>query len=116
MRKKVSVAVLTSGGDAPGMNAAVRAIVRGGLYFNADIYAVVTILPTEIIEGSMVSIRNAEGSSVFSLEAGKNIQSLFAASPDFSAGIYTVYAGESAVCSFSWDSANKIATSCEAVQ
>ena len=40
MRKKVSVAVLTSGGDAPGMNAAVRAIVRGGLYFNADIYAV----------------------------------------------------------------------------
>ena len=83
---------------------------------NADIYAVVTILPTEIIEGSMVSIRNAEGSSVFSLEAGKNIQSLFAASPDFSAGIYTVYAGESAVCSFSWDSANKIATSCEAVQ
>ncbi|MEG1758772.1 MAG: 6-phosphofructokinase, partial [Oscillospiraceae bacterium] len=40
MRNKVSVAVLTSGGDAPGMNAAVRAIVRGGLYLNADIYAV----------------------------------------------------------------------------
>ena len=25
------VAVLTSGGDAPGMNAAVRAVTRGGL-------------------------------------------------------------------------------------
>ena len=26
------IAVLTSGGDAPGMNAAVRAIVRKGIY------------------------------------------------------------------------------------
>ncbi|MDN8801657.1 6-phosphofructokinase, partial [Staphylococcus aureus] len=25
------IAVLTSGGDAPGMNAAIRAVVRGGL-------------------------------------------------------------------------------------
>lgn len=27
------IAVLTSGGDAPGMNAAVRAVVRTALYF-----------------------------------------------------------------------------------
>ena len=28
-----SIAVLTSGGDAPGMNAAVRAVVRTGINF-----------------------------------------------------------------------------------
>jgi 6-phosphofructokinase 1 len=27
-----SIGVLTSGGDAPGMNAAVRAVVRAGIY------------------------------------------------------------------------------------
>lgn len=34
------VAVLTSGGDAPGMNAAVRAIVRTGLYHGYEMYGV----------------------------------------------------------------------------
>ncbi|GIV76836.1 6-phosphofructokinase [Litorilinea aerophila] len=32
--------VLTSGGDAPGMNAAVRAVVRAGLDRGADVYAI----------------------------------------------------------------------------
>ena len=35
-----SIAVLTSGGDAPGMNAAVRAVVRTGLYFGMKVYGV----------------------------------------------------------------------------
>ncbi|NMA92938.1 MAG: 6-phosphofructokinase [Firmicutes bacterium] len=34
------VAVLTSGGDAPGMNAAVRAVVRKGIYHGIRIYGV----------------------------------------------------------------------------
>src|SRR5205807_9943480 len=34
------VAVLTSGGDAPGMNAAVRAVTRGGLARGWEMYAV----------------------------------------------------------------------------
>jgi 6-phosphofructokinase 1 len=34
------VAVLTSGGDAPGMNAAVRAIVRTGIYHGFEMYGV----------------------------------------------------------------------------
>lgn len=34
------VAVLTSGGDAPGMNAAVRAVTRGGLARGWEVYAV----------------------------------------------------------------------------
>jgi len=40
-KKKVTkVGVLTSGGDAPGMNAAIRAVVRTGLYYGLDMYGV----------------------------------------------------------------------------
>lgn len=36
----IKIGVLTSGGDAPGMNAAVRAVVRTGLYCGAEVYAI----------------------------------------------------------------------------
>ena len=32
------IAVLTSGGDAPGMNAAIRAVVRTAIYNNVEVY------------------------------------------------------------------------------
>lgn len=35
-----TIGVLTSGGDAPGMNAAVRAVVRYGIYHNLDIVGI----------------------------------------------------------------------------
>lgn len=38
--QKKAIAVLTSGGDAPGMNASVRAVVRAGISYNMDVYAV----------------------------------------------------------------------------
>ena len=34
------IAILTSGGDAPGMNACIRAVVRTALNMNLDIYGV----------------------------------------------------------------------------
>jgi 6-phosphofructokinase 1 len=41
MQKKVNrIAVLTSGGDSPGMNAAVRAVVRTGLYHGLEVYGI----------------------------------------------------------------------------
>ncbi len=41
MTKKVkNIAVLTSGGDAPGMNAAIRAVVRACSYFEIDCFGV----------------------------------------------------------------------------
>lgn len=41
MANKVSkIAVLTSGGDSPGMNAAIRAVVRTGLYYGLEVYGV----------------------------------------------------------------------------
>jgi len=42
LEKKVTkIGVLTSGGDAPGMNAAIRAVVRTGIYNNLEVYGVV---------------------------------------------------------------------------
>lgn len=39
--KKVSkIGVITSGGDSPGMNAAIRAVVRTGLYHGLEVYGV----------------------------------------------------------------------------
>lgn len=35
-----NIAVLTSGGDAPGMNAAIRAVVRTGLYYNLNVFGI----------------------------------------------------------------------------
>lgn len=38
--KRQKIAVLTSGGDAPGMNPVVRAVVRYGIAKNCDVFAV----------------------------------------------------------------------------
>jgi len=35
-----SIAVLTSGGDAPGMNAAIRAVVRSGNFYKKNVFAI----------------------------------------------------------------------------
>ena len=41
MSKKVTkIGVLTSGGDSPGMNAAIRAVVRTGIYYGLDVFGV----------------------------------------------------------------------------
>ncbi len=34
------IGVFTSGGDAPGMNAAIRAVVRAGIYHNKEVYGI----------------------------------------------------------------------------
>jgi 6-phosphofructokinase 1 len=41
MENKISkIGVFTSGGDAPGMNAALRAVVRAAIYYNKEIYGI----------------------------------------------------------------------------
>lgn len=40
MAKIKRIGVLTSGGDAPGMNAAIRAVVRSAIYYGAEAYGV----------------------------------------------------------------------------
>ncbi len=39
-KKITKIGVLTSGGDSPGMNAAIRAVVRTGIYNNLEVYGV----------------------------------------------------------------------------
>ena len=41
MEKKVTkIGVMTSGGDSPGMNACIRAVVRTGLYHNLEVFGI----------------------------------------------------------------------------
>src|SRR3954470_16673993 len=41
MSKKVTkIGVLTSGGDSPGMNAAIRAVVRTALYYGMEVFGI----------------------------------------------------------------------------
>jgi 6-phosphofructokinase 1 len=41
MDRKISkIGVFTSGGDAPGMNAALRAVVRAAIYYNKEVYGI----------------------------------------------------------------------------
>ena len=40
-QKVTKIAVLTSGGDSPGMNAAIRAVVRTGIYYGLDVFGVI---------------------------------------------------------------------------
>src|SRR3954465_10190941 len=40
MSEMSNIGVLTSGGDSPGMNAAIRAVVRTGIYHGIDVYGI----------------------------------------------------------------------------
>lgn len=49
------VGILTSGGDAPGMNAAVRAVVRAGLYHGLEMYVIYDGYKG-LVEGNIVRV------------------------------------------------------------
>lgn len=40
VKEMKKIGILTSGGDAPGMNAAIRAVVRKGIYHDLDVYGI----------------------------------------------------------------------------
>jgi 6-phosphofructokinase len=62
MAKIKKIAVLTSGGDAPGMNAAVRAVVRAGLYHKLQVYGIEHgyegMITGEFVELTSLEVRN----------------------------------------------------------
>lgn len=55
-----AIGVLTSGGDAPGMNAAIRAVVRTAIYYGYKVYGIEKgyrgLLDEEIVEMSLSSV------------------------------------------------------------
>ncbi len=63
MQQKVSkIGVLTSGGDSPGMNAAVRAVVRTGIYNGLEVFGIMRgysgIIENDIIPLHSRSVAN----------------------------------------------------------
>ncbi len=58
-----NIAVLTSGGDAPGMNAAVRAVVRKGLHHSLEVYGVERGYKG-LIEGKLSKLRSSSVSDI----------------------------------------------------
>jgi len=63
MSKKVSkIGVLTSGGDSPGMNAAIRAVVRTGIYHGLDVFGIYRgyngMIEDEIVQMDSRSVAN----------------------------------------------------------
>jgi 6-phosphofructokinase 1 len=63
MNQKVTrIALMTSGGDAPGMNAAIRAVVRTGLYYGLEVYGIMRgyqgLIEDDIIKMNSRSVAN----------------------------------------------------------
>ncbi|MGH2643556.1 MAG: 6-phosphofructokinase [Chitinophagaceae bacterium] len=62
MSKVTNIAVLTSGGDSPGMNAAIRAVVRTGIYHKLNVYGVMYgykgMIKGEIVKMESKSVAN----------------------------------------------------------
>lgn len=61
-KARKNLLVLTSGGDAPGMNAAIRAVVRAGLHYNLRVYGALQgylgLVSGKIIEMKLSTVRN----------------------------------------------------------
>ncbi|MDZ7720890.1 MAG: 6-phosphofructokinase [Balneolaceae bacterium] len=57
------IATLTSGGDAPGMNAAIRAIIRGAAHFNVDVTAIRHGYKG-LIDGSFADLQHTDVSGI----------------------------------------------------
>ena len=63
MKKKISrIGVLSSGGDSPGMNAAIRAVVRTGIYHGLEVFGIMRgysgIVEDDIIKMESRSVAN----------------------------------------------------------
>ncbi len=63
MNKKINrIAVMTSGGDSPGMNAAIRAVVRASVYHNIECYGIYRgyqgMIDNSFIELNARSVKN----------------------------------------------------------
>ncbi len=57
------IAVFTSGGDAPGMNACIRAVVRGAIYYETEVYGIYRGFQG-MIEGDFVKMESHSVSNI----------------------------------------------------
>ena len=66
----VRIGVLTSGGDAPGMNAAVRAVVRSGIVAGAEVYGIFEGWQGAVDGGDFVRLLSWDDVSGINAEGG----------------------------------------------
>jgi len=57
------IAVYTSGGDAPGMNACIRAVVRGGLHYGVEIFGIIRGY-NGMIKGDIIPLNSQSVSNI----------------------------------------------------
>jgi 6-phosphofructokinase 1 len=57
------VAVFTSGGDAPGMNACIRAVVRGGLHYGLEMFGIIRGY-NGMIKGDIIPLNSQSVSNI----------------------------------------------------
>lgn len=57
------IAVFTSGGDAPGMNACIRAVVRGGLHYGVEIFGIIRGY-NGLIKGDIIPLNSQSVSNI----------------------------------------------------
>ncbi len=57
------IAVLTSGGDAPGMNACIRAVVRGGIFYGLEVIGIVRGYEG-MIDGDFIEMKSNSVSNI----------------------------------------------------
>ena len=57
------IAVLTSGGDAPGMNAAIRAVVRTGIFYKKEIFGILRGYEG-MIDGDFIPMNSSSVSNI----------------------------------------------------
>ena len=65
-KKIKKIGVLTSGGDAPGMNAAIRAVVRTALYHDIDVIGIRKGY-NGLINGEIKEMRSKDVSNIMNL-------------------------------------------------
>jgi 6-phosphofructokinase 1 len=63
MREIKKIGVLTSGGDAPGMNAAIRAVTRAALYHNIEVFGVMRGYEG-LITGDIIPLKSKDVSGI----------------------------------------------------
>ena len=57
------IAILTSGGDAPGMNAAIRAVVRAGVFYNLSVFGILNGYEG-LIDGKLIKLNSTSVSNI----------------------------------------------------
>ena len=77
MNKIKNIGVLTSGGDAPGMNAAIRAVVRAAIYYDLKVTGVLRgyegLINGDFIEMDRKSVANIIQRGGTILKTARNI-------------------------------------------